>query len=90
MERHDPDLLESLAVRVPCAACGEHYDISLRQVLLSQQMMHEGCPVPTETECPPIFHAPLAEGKAVRELERSWSRLTALLRAKGLDLVLRA
>jgi hypothetical protein len=86
---HAPDLLESAAVRVPCAACGEHYEISLRKVLLSQRMMHDGCPVHTETECSPVFNAPLADGDAVRDLERSWSRLSTLLRDRGLELTLR-
>jgi hypothetical protein len=84
-----PDLLESAAVRVPCAACGQHYEISLRKVLLSQAMMHDGCPVHTETECSPIFNASLADGDAVRDLERNWARLSALLRARGLELTLR-
>jgi len=84
------DLLESAAIRVPCGACGQHYGISLRQVLFSRRMMHEGCPVHTETECPPLFHAPLADGEAVRDLERSWVHLAELLRATGLDLTLRA
>lgn len=85
-----PDLLESAAIRVPCGACGQSYEICLRQVLLSQRMMHEGCPVHTETECSPLFYAPLADGEAVRDLERSWVHLAELLRAKGLDLTLRA
>ena len=40
----DLELLQHLAVRVPCEACGQFYSVSLRQVLLSQQMLHRGCP----------------------------------------------
>jgi hypothetical protein len=52
-------------------------------------MMHDGCPVHTETECSPVFNAGLADGDAVRDLERNWTRLSALLRARGLELTLR-
>jgi hypothetical protein len=51
--------------------------------------MHDGCPVHTETECSPVFNASLADGDAVRDLERNWARLSALLRARGLELTLR-
>lgn len=80
------DLLEFVAVRVPCAACGQHYEVSLRQVLLSQDMLHEGCPVCTETECLPLTYAALANEDAVRDLERSWARLSELVRTSGFDL----
>lgn len=80
------DLLQHVAIRVPCAACGQHYDVSLRQVLLSQDMLHDGCPVCTDTECLPLTYAALANEDALREFERSWSRLSGLARAAGVEL----
>lgn len=80
------DLLQHVAVRMPCAACGQHYDVSLRQVLLSQDMLHDGCPVRSETECVPLTDAALANEDALREFERSWSRLSKLARAAGVEL----
>ena len=80
------DLLQYIAVRVPCATCGQHYDVNLRQVLLSQQMLHEGCPTPSETECPPLTYAPLANEAALHEFERSWTRLLHQVRAAGFEL----
>ena len=80
------DLLEYVAVRVPCASCGQHYAVSLRQVLLAQDMLHEGCPVCTETECLPLTYAALANEDALRDLERSWSRLVERVHAAGFDL----
>jgi hypothetical protein len=84
------DLLQCAVIRVPCIACGQRYEVSLRRVLLSQEMMHDGCPVSVETECPPLFCAPLADENAVRDLERSWARLSELVRVRGLDLALRS
>ncbi|MCC7415571.1 MAG: hypothetical protein IT176_00405 [Acidobacteria bacterium] len=80
------DLLQYLAVRVPCAACGQHYEVSLRQVLLSQDLLHEGCPIHTETECLPLTYAALANEGALRDLERSWALLLDRVRMGGFDL----
>lgn len=82
----DLDLLQHIAVRVPCAACGQYYDVSLRQVLLSQAMLHEGCPSCSETECPPLTYAALANEAALVDFERSWSRLFRQVRKTGFEL----
>jgi hypothetical protein len=80
------DLLKQVAVLVPCAACGQHYTVSLRDVLMSQDMLHEGCPVCHETECLPLTYAALADEAAAREFERSWTQLLRKVRASGFDL----
>jgi len=80
------DLLQHVAVLVPCAACGQHYSVSLRNVLMSQDMMHEGCPVCHETECLPLSYAALADEAAVHEFERNWIQLLRRVRAAGFDL----
>lgn len=82
----DLDLLQHLAVRVPCASCGQHYEVNLRQVLLSQQMLHDGCPVCNETECLPLTYAALANEAALHDFARSWARLLQQVRAIGFDL----
>jgi hypothetical protein len=46
------DILESVAIEVPCSACGGRYEVTLKQIALSQQMLHEGCPVQVVDECP--------------------------------------
>lgn len=81
----DLDLLQHLAVRVPCEACGQFYSVSLRQVLLSQQMLHRGCPA-EDSECPPVTYAALANETALHDLERSWSRVLREVRMLGLEL----
>jgi len=53
------DILEAVAIELRCVSCGAHYEITLRQVLISEQMLHEGCPVPIQftNECPPLYYA---------------------------------
>jgi hypothetical protein len=80
------DLLQHVAVLVPCAACGQHYTVSVRDVLMSQDMIHAGCPVCHETDCLPLTYAALADEAAVREFEQSWIQLRRKVRAGGFDL----
>ncbi len=81
----DIDILQYVSVSVPCPTCGQHYDVPLRQVLLSQQMLHAGCPVAAETECPQVTYAVLANEAILDEFQRSWARLVAQVRHSGLD-----
>jgi hypothetical protein len=80
------DLLRQINVLVRCAACGRHYTVSLRDVLMSQEMIHEGCPVCHETECLPLTYAALANEAALREFDQSWSQSLQRVRAAGFDL----
>jgi hypothetical protein len=83
------DLLQEVAVLVPCAACGQHYTVSLRDVLTSQDMLHDGCPVCHETECLPLTYAALADESAVREFDQSWRQLRHKVQAAGFELTIR-
>jgi hypothetical protein len=71
------DILEAVAIELRCVSCGAHYEIALRQVLISEQMLHEGCPVPMQftNECPPLYYADLVGRDLILELERVWLRL---------------
>lgn len=84
------DILEAVAVELQCVSCGARYEITLRQVLVSEQMLHEGCPVPIQftNECPPLYYADLVERDLILELERIWLRLEELVPATGGRLVL--
>lgn len=81
---NDVDLLQHLAIQMPCEVCGQHYAVTLRQVLLSQMMVHVGCSA--EGECPPLTYAALANEAALRDLERDWSRVLNSVRTLGLEL----
>ena len=82
----DLDLLQQLAVSVPCSTCGQHFNITLRDVLMSQDMLHEGCPVCHQTECLLLTYAALADEAALRDFEQSWSRLLHKVQAAGFEL----
>jgi hypothetical protein len=49
--------------------------VTLKQIALSQQMLHEGCPVQVVDECPPLAYSGLVDQKLVQELQEIWMRL---------------
>lgn len=85
------DILDAVAVELPCVACGARFEITLKQVLTSEQMLHEGCPVPMQftNECPPLYYADLVGRDLILELEKIWLRIEAVVPAAGGKLVLR-
>lgn len=84
------DILEAVAIEFPCRACGQRYEITLKQVLLSKKMLHEGCPVPTHfaTECPPPYYADLLDRELIEEVQQTWQRLEKKAQAAGGELIL--
>ncbi len=80
------DILSVAAIQVPCSWCGEPYSVPLRDILLSHEVLHEGCAV--ETECPPVFQAALASPAEVEALEQAWRRVERRAMADGGELVL--
>lgn len=83
------DILSAVAVKLPCKTCGEDYEVPLRDVLQSHELLHEGCPVMEETECPMVHQAALFSAEAVQALERDWNRLEQRAQKDGGRLVLR-
>ena len=85
-------ILDAVSVELTCAACGGRYQISLEKVLLSEHMLHDGCPVPMEytTECPPLNYAHLIDHNLIHELRRTWLCLEENAELTGGQLVLRA
>ena len=80
------DILDSIAIMVPCAVCGGRYEVTLKQVALSQKMMHDGCPVHDETECPPLYYAPLIDRQLAQDFRELWARLEKEAQAAGGEL----
>jgi hypothetical protein len=83
------DILEIVAIEIPCSACGGRYEVTLKQVTLSQKMLHEGCPVQVETECPPLAYSGMVDQELVQELQRVWVRLEEEAHGAGGELRLR-
>ena len=82
------DILSLIAIRLPCLQCRDSYVVPLRDILLSHQIMHEGCPVAAETECPPVFQVRLASHSEIKALEQAWRRMEYRASADGGELVL--
>jgi len=81
------DILGAVAVNVRCHSCGNEYQVPLRQALLSHEMLHDGCPLSDERECPPLFWAQLMDEQLIRELQSIWNRLEDKARKAGGELV---
>jgi hypothetical protein len=86
------DILDAIAIELPCGACGGRYEVSLKQIMLSEHMMHQGCPVPSQytTECPPLYYADLADLELIQVLQQTWLCLEERAQAAGGRLLLRA
>lgn len=65
------DILEIVAIEIPSSACRRRYEVTLKQIGLSQQMLHEGCPVQLVDECPPLAYSGLVDQKLVQELQKT-------------------
>ncbi len=84
------DVLDAFAVTMPCMACSARYELTLKQVLLSHQMLNDGCPVSDERECPPLFWARIVDETIVRQLQSVWSQLEECVHKAGGELKLLA
>lgn len=84
------NILEKLAVEIPCSACGGRYEVTLQQILLSQEMLHEGCPVQVVDECPPLAYSGLLDRESVLELQAVWARLEKKAQGAGGELKFRS
>jgi hypothetical protein len=82
------DILDSIAIMIPCRTCGGSYEVTLKQVALSQKMIHVGCPVHAQTECPPLYYAPLIDRQLAQDLQKLWARLEREAHAAGAELKL--
>jgi hypothetical protein len=82
------DILARAAIQMPCSHCGKPYSVPLSDILLSHKIMHDGCPVTQETECPPVFQSRLATQSAIENLRRAWRRLEKKAQQDGGELVL--
>jgi hypothetical protein len=65
------DILEIVAIEIPCSACGGRYEVTLKQIALSQQMLHEGCPVQVVDDGPPLAYSGLVDQKLGQELQKN-------------------
>ena len=68
---------------------GGRYEVTIKQIALSQQMLQEGCPVQVVDECPPLAYSGLVDPEPVQELQKVWVRLEEKARGASGELKLR-
>ena len=83
------NILEVLSVQMPCTSGRRLYEVPLNDILLSHQMLEEGCPIQDETECPPLFQTRLISREVLDDFVKVWSRLDASVRRDGGKVVVR-
>ncbi|MFO0982309.1 MAG: hypothetical protein U1E76_11330 [Planctomycetota bacterium] len=77
------DLLNAASVKLPCDACGG-YEVTLRQILASHEVLHDGCCCARdESECAPRSYARVLDRETVEQLERAWRHLEDEVRRMG-------
>ena len=81
--------LDDLQLELPCPQCGQLYQLSLGVIASSQRLMHDGCPVTDERECPPEFYGPLLEPGLIGDLEVLLERLATAAQSLGGHVVAR-
>lgn len=81
-------ILDHIAIRLSCPACGEAYEVPLSDVMLSHEVVRTGCPVCHETECPPVFQIRLFDREAVAQLGKAWRQVAERAERAGGELVL--
>jgi hypothetical protein len=82
------NILEVLSVRIPCTACEQFYEVPLKDILLSHEMLEQGCPVHDETECPPVFQIRLIPRNVLNDFVKAWQRLEENVHRDNGELVL--
>jgi ssDNA-binding Zn-finger/Zn-ribbon topoisomerase 1 len=81
------NILDHIAIRLACPACGNHYDVPLSDVMLSHEVVRTGCPVCHETECPPVFQVRLFGCAEIKELGGAWKKVVEKAERAGGELV---
>jgi hypothetical protein len=83
------NIFDAVSIRIPCPVCNEQYEVPLSDLLLSNWMLNEGCPVCEETKCPPLFQTRLIGSEILSELAIAWNRLENNVRGNNGELVIR-
>src|SRR5512144_144163 len=83
------NILDAIGIRLSCKSCGQTYEVPLRDIMMSHDLLeHQGCPISEDTECPPLAQIFLAEDKDISDLKGAWQRLQERARKDGGELVL--
>lgn len=84
-----PDLAEmtrtisGISFAFPCPECGEHYHLTLGQIVLSQDDLASGCDARGENECQSVHYASLLDRADIEALAHAWVKIEAAVEAAG-------
>ena len=84
------DILDHVYLVAHCEDCKEATEVSARIARNAETMLHEGCPVQNERNCPERYYASLIDPAALDELARAWAHVEASARSRGSDVLLRS
>ncbi len=72
------DISKAVALELPCNVCGGRFPVTLAQMRLAEQVLHEGCrDLQGERECLPSGAAGLLDEETIAAFEGSWKQLEA-------------
>ena len=78
------DISTAVALKLPCNVCGKQYPVTLAQMRLGEQVLHDGCrDLQGERECLPAGTAGLLDERTIAALEDAWQRLESQAQALG-------
>lgn len=77
------DILQSVSVELPCNQCGHRYQVTLAQILVSQDALTHECLARGEAECEPLVVARLLDHDVVEAFRDAWDGLASAARASG-------
>lgn len=81
------NILNAIAVEMPCEQCGGRFHISLGQILVAQEGMRTTCNARGERECPAFYYAGLVDPNLCEQLMAVWQQIQSPVEAKGGQLV---
>jgi hypothetical protein len=86
METGIMNILSSLVLEIRCPSCGQDYEVSIANVLESQEMLNQGCASRGEAECPPLYLASLLDESDIHLLQAVLVRLASQAETHGANL----
>ncbi len=77
------NILDHVAITVPCGVCGGEYDVPASVVAVGQNAIAPACPGCSDYECESRFVAGLVDRRALANLQAAWERFEASARSHG-------
>lgn len=82
-EQSRSEAVAHIALSFPCPVCGERYDVTLGQILVSQADMAAGCHARGGDECPSMHFSSLVDRRDIEELDRALAKIESAVTAAG-------